>query len=199
MNKVFIFVLGAAAGSLVTWKIVEKKYKQLADEEIESVREYYENKEEQERVAAEEVIKELKDEQKIKDEGFKKQINEQFSEYKDQIKDLGYANNEEVEDDECIVVTPQAVDYIAPYIIAPEEFGEAYNHITKSWTYYADFVLTDEEGDIVFEPEKIIGDALEHFGDYEDDSVHVRNDNLEWDIEIIKHEKTFEELNGEDS
>ena len=37
MNKLFIFSLGAAAGSLLTWKLIEKKYKDLADEEIASV------------------------------------------------------------------------------------------------------------------------------------------------------------------
>ena len=41
MNKIFIFCLGAASGSLLTWKLIEKKYKDLADEEIASVVEYY--------------------------------------------------------------------------------------------------------------------------------------------------------------
>ena len=35
------FVMGASVGSLVTWKFVEKKYKQIAQEEIDSVKETY--------------------------------------------------------------------------------------------------------------------------------------------------------------
>ena len=45
MNKLLMFTLGAAAGSLLTWKIVEGKYKKIADEEIESVKEHYKNRE----------------------------------------------------------------------------------------------------------------------------------------------------------
>ena len=45
MNKsifgVIGFVLGAAAGSLVTWKLIEKKYQQIADEEVASVKKAY--------------------------------------------------------------------------------------------------------------------------------------------------------------
>lgn len=37
MKNVLIFILGGAVGSLVTWKLVEGKYKKLADEEIASV------------------------------------------------------------------------------------------------------------------------------------------------------------------
>jgi hypothetical protein len=37
MKNVFIFLGGAVVGGLATWKLVEKKYRDLADEEIESV------------------------------------------------------------------------------------------------------------------------------------------------------------------
>lgn len=35
------FVLGAAAGSFITWKIVSKKYETILQEEIDSVKEFY--------------------------------------------------------------------------------------------------------------------------------------------------------------
>lgn len=41
LSKIAIFAVGAAVGSVVTWKLVETKYRQIADEEIESVREVY--------------------------------------------------------------------------------------------------------------------------------------------------------------
>ena len=44
MNKLIFFILGASLGSLVTYKIVEEKFKNIANEDIESVREYYKNK-----------------------------------------------------------------------------------------------------------------------------------------------------------
>ena len=45
LNKVFIFAAGAIIGSVVTWKIVKTKYEQIANEEIESVKERFRNRE----------------------------------------------------------------------------------------------------------------------------------------------------------
>ena len=41
LSKVLIFVAGAAVGSVVTWRLVETKYKKIADEEIKSVKEVF--------------------------------------------------------------------------------------------------------------------------------------------------------------
>lgn len=176
MNKVVMFTLGAAVGSLVTWKLVEAKYKKIADEEIEEIRQYYKNK--------------------IKTDSLN--IIEPYTEtYEKQIDDLGYAVSEDEEKPYEIFVEP-GVDRIEPFVISPNEYGEIEDFDTKCWTYYADLVLVDEEGEVVSDPESIIGDALSHFGDYEDDSVHVRNENIgiECDYEIIKHKKTFSEIYG---
>lgn len=192
MNKLFIFVLGAATGTLVTWKVLDKKYRELAEEEIKSVEEYYKSREE-----AKEHIVEVKDYGVKTEEPYYK-VTTEVEDYKEKLEELGYSE-EEVDDEGCIVFTEPGIDYIAPYVITPEEFGEIEGQLTRSWTLYADGILTDEAGNIVFEPEKEIGDALEHLGEYEDDCIHVRNENMECDIEILKHESTFAELNGEDS
>ena len=44
MKNLLFFVAGAAIGSIATWKLIEKKYKDLADEEIESVIETFKNR-----------------------------------------------------------------------------------------------------------------------------------------------------------
>lgn len=188
MNKVFIFALGAAAGSLITWRVVVEKYKRIADEEIESVMNYYKNREKEVNESVE-----TPDDIDIDDidDDMDADVDNDREDYANKVKDLGY--NSETE----IYMTEPGVDHIEPYVISPDEFGECDGYFTKSWTYYADFVLTDEMGDIVDEPEAVIGDALEHFGEYEEDSVYVRNENTECDYEILKHEKTFSEINGE--
>lgn len=188
MNKLLIFTLGAAAGSLVTWKIVEKKYKRIADEEIESVKEYYNEKIKQIKCDIDEMYPE--DEEDVIDD-----IPDFTDEEKEEYKQLV---NEYVDDDAIVQLEP-AIEHITPYVIAPEEFGESYGYDTKSWTCYADDVVTDENGDIVGNPECIIGDALQHFGEYEDDSVYVRNEDTECDYEILRHYKTFSEVNKEDN
>lgn len=181
MNKVFIFTLGAAAGSLLTWKIVEQKYKQIADEEIESIKEHYKRKTE--------------NNESIVTSGYYSDTNtnSEVNDYKEQVVDLGYSD-----EDDYTVEVETGDDLVEPFVISPNDFGEVPGYNTESWTCYADNILTNEIGEIVSEPENIIGDALLHFGEYEEDSVYVRNDNNECDYEILKHEKTFDEINGVD-
>ena len=186
MNKLFIFALGAATGSLVTWKILEKKYKIIADEEIESVREHY--REKLNKLSDSEEMDEVEDEYLVDD------IPDFTEEEKEEYQQIV----NEYTDDATVQLEP-AIEHIAPYVIAPEEFGEGYGYDTKSWTCYADNVITDENGQIVGNPECVIGDALQHFGEYEDDSVYVRNEDTECDYEILKHYKTFSEVNKEDN
>ena len=47
---------------------------------------------------------------------------------------------------------------------------------TISLTYYSDNVLADEDNEIIEDVEGVVGeDSLNHFGEYEDDAVYVRN------------------------
>ena len=39
-----------------------------------------------------------------------------------------------------------------------------------------------------------IGDALDHFGEYEEDAVFARNDAKRCDYEILKDERTYAEF-----
>ena len=63
-----------------------------------------------------------------------------------------------------------------------------------SLTYFADGILADECGEIVDDVEEIIGDGLDHFGEYEDDSVFVRSDAKRCDYEILKDLRDFSDF-----
>ena len=63
-----------------------------------------------------------------------------------------------------------------------------------SLTYFADGVLADEYGVIVDNVEEIVGDGLNHFGEYEEDAVYVRNDAKRCDYEILKDERKYAEF-----
>ena len=183
MNKAIMFVIGAATGSVVTWYIVKEKYRRLANEEIESVVERFKNREKDEDVKESNTPDYF---QEAKEQLDKK---EAVTDYTKEVNKLGYTV-----DDDYTVEVEVGSDVAEPFVIAPVDFGEMPGYDSKSWTYYSDFVLTDENDDIVADPESIIGDALSHFGDFDDDSVYVRNDNLECDYEILKHDKTFSEV-----
>ena len=216
MNKLIMFGLGAATGSLLTWKLLEKKYKDLADEEIQSVKDKFNEREEMERtvVKVEESttsvenptieVKEQKDDAHDKLSDFlarrkarEKERNEYF---RNKAKELGY----DLSEDDDVVVTEKEdgslwitakTEGVEPYVISPDEFGDTQYYENKSWTYYSDNIITDEVGQIVDDPELYLGDALTHFGEFEDDAVHVRNENLECDYEVIKIEESFAEIN----
>lgn len=87
-----------------------------------------------------------------------------------------------------------------PYVISPDEFSEFDDYETVSLTYFADSVLTDEDYNLIEDIDNIVGEeSLDHFGDYEDDSVFVRNDRLKTDYEILMDERRFADLmNPED-
>lgn len=59
----------------------------------------------------------------------------------------------------------------------------------------ADGVLLDDMNEIVDDIEETVGeDSLEHFGEYEDDSVYVRNDAKKCDYEILLDQRNYQEI-----
>lgn len=173
MNKgitnFLMFATGAVIGSLVTWKIVKTKYEQIAREEIDEVRAYYKQKSK-----AVETSKNIPEEVDV-------------SEYINCVQDMGYS---------CDQIEEKGVPgtMSRPYVISPEEFDEN-GYDVVSLTYYADKVLANDMGEIVDDVDGTIGiDSLDHFGEYEDDSVFVRDDELKIDYEILLDPKNYSDL-----
>lgn len=201
LKGVLIFVLGAAAGSLATWKLIEKKYKDIAQEEIDSVKdtfskmkknEYPDKLEDypdfEEFDDSDDVEEEPKPEQKI-DRNNKPDI----VEYAKILSETGYTNYAERQDKkEKKGVEP--VEDERPYVISPDEFGEKDGYENVTLTYYADGVLTDYFDNVISNVDEVVGlDSLDHFGEYEDDVVFVRNEKMETDYEILRDLRDFNE------
>lgn len=176
MNKFLIFIFGTAVGSLVTWKVVDKYYKDKADEEIKSVVDRFKEMEE-------ELTKNNKIESD-KDDSETSKNTVEYDEYKEITKQY--------------VETPEEIsELIGPYVISPDEFGEG-GYPIETMKYYKDDVLINSDGQIVPDPEALIGDALNHVGEYEEDCVHVRNDEYKTDYEVLISDKTFKEVYNEE-
>ena len=201
LKGVLIFVLGAAAGSLATWKLIEKKYKDIAQEEIDSVKdtfskmkknEYPDKLEDypdfEEFDDSDDVEEGPKPEQKI-DRNNKPDI----VEYAKILSETGYTNYAERQDKkEKKGVEP--VEDERPYVISPDEFGEKDGYENVTLTYYADGVLTDYFDNVISNVDEVVGfDSLDHFGEYEDDVVFVRNEKMETDYEILRDLRDFNE------
>ena len=185
MSKVtglIIFVLGAATGSAVTWQFAKKKYERIAEEEINSVKEVF-SKREQDMADVEITV-----EPKPSVEASLKK----FEEKPDISTYAGILKNE--------TYVPEGTEMAEnkPYVISPEEFGEFEDYDTISLTYYADQVLVDDGGDKIEDVDDVVGmESLTRFGEYEDDSVFVRNDRLRCDYEILMDERTYSEARKE--
>lgn len=176
MNSKLAFVLGlvagGAVGTVVSWRLLKTKYKKIADEEIESMKE----------VLAKRMAEQPEEEKCDGQEEEAKTPKVVPEEYLAITKK--YTNGEEL-----TVGSDQR-----PYRIDPEEFGERDNYDTLTLIYYADGVLADFGGEVVEDVGGTVGpDALTRFGENENDpdTVYVRNDVLKYDYEILKDAGKF--------
>lgn len=179
---IFLFTAGAAIGSAVTWKYLKTKYERIAQEEIDSVREVYSRRSKKDTETLEEVKEALTKMGKVS-----KPIQDAYAVMQEKIDNLGYNDAEKKGGEE--------MDTNKPYVISPDEFGDADGYDVVSLNYYADGVLTDDWGDIIGNIDDIVGEeSLTHFGEYEDDSIFVRNDKLRTDYEILRDKRKFSDL-----
>lgn len=190
MNNTFknfiIFATGSAVGSVVTWKLLKSKYERLAQEEIDSVKEVFarraaENKAVEETAPAE-------PEKKVEE----KEDDPVMRSYTQKLQDLGYSDYSDTNED------TEFVPSVAPYVVSPDEFGLAEGYDMVDYTYYADGVLVDEVDEIVEDIEGTVGTAsLRRFGEYEPNVVHVRNDVLKIEYQILRDLSTYAEAMGQ--
>ena len=179
-TRIVAFIFGAAAGSVITWFVTKKHYEKIAQEEIDSVKEVFSKRRD-----------------KIESEPESEQPEES---------DAGISEDEPEEDDwdqetelEYLQIASQYADDLTieerskakPIVISPDEFGEDHSYDQIELVYYADGILADER-DIISNIADIVGEDFEsHFGEYEDDSVYIRNDRLRSEYAIIKDERSF--------
>lgn len=194
IRDVVIFSAGAAIGSIVTWKLIEAKYKQIADEEIASVKEVF-------------TVRKKTTEDKEEDESEEDSLTiaeEYHNEDKPDLMEYSKIIDEEGYDSEAIESKlenkPRSVDHDEPYVISPDEFGEFDDYEQISLTYYeGDGFLADDMDELVDDIEDVVGfESLNHFGEYEEDAVHVRNDRLKADYEILVDTRSYREVHSKE-
>ena len=185
LSNVLLFAAGVAVGSLVTWRYFKSKY-EVVEDEIE------EKTEEAEGESEEDDPEVLESKMSYKKPPLK--------EYVKMVEDNGYMPKTHMEEVEEEIANGEwdDKDVYEPYIIRPDEYGELHAYETLSLNYYADGVLTDELDNPIEDVESLVpADFADHFGEYEDDVVHVRNDNLECDYEILRDLRKFTDVVGE--
>lgn len=173
VKSTVIFLLGAAVGAAATWQYFKKKYEQIADEEIASVKEVYSRgKKPLEKEEVESVIEQP----------------EEWRTYTELTKKYTSENEKEgglncTKDDMV-------------HIISEDEFGEDRDYDTGSLFWFDDKVLTDDQENIIEDVEAMVGTkTLTLFDDEYVDSVYIKNDRYKFYYEILRDCSTFYEEN----
>lgn len=189
-KEMILFAAGLIVGGVGTWLVVRKHYEDLANEEIESVKEYYK----QDLTERKEHVRRLgKDKAAMADSIL----------YRDTVQKTAYSRMSE-EDEDMEIEKEQVIEPIPdplpePYVIAPEQYiAEArdFDKVTVTW-YVRNKALVSEDDELI-EVETSIGEeALEHFEECGDHLVvYVRNERLEIDYEVILDEDDYYPVGG---
>lgn len=168
-TKGMIFLAGGVIGSVISWAVVKTKYEQTIEdknEEIAFLRDRYSGNKHSKKVT----------------EGVKHTDEMSVQEIREKVQELGYINEQVMKEKEEV-----EKDVERPYVIAPEETWEQ-EYPTITLTYYeGNNVLADDHDKIIGNVDELVGeDFAEHFGEYEDNCVYVRNDTMGVYYEILR-------------
>lgn len=181
-----MFAGGAAIGSLVTWRVLKSYYERYVQEEIDKFVDDWSKRDD--RANHEDQIDELNDFEEEDEETDDSNETEIYDYHQLARKYSGEGDGD------------PGFSYVnGPTVITPDEFGDGnFKHSLMCLTYYSDGVLANDWFE-EFDVEETIGeDSLEHFGDYQTDVVHVRNEQTQTDYEVVRDPRTFAEVNADD-
>lgn len=191
------FVLGAVVGAAATYFYMEQKYQNFYEKEIAPVKEKLTD-------MIEKMQKDRDDSEKEEAKPIEKKSHpDDLITYAKKASDYKNYSNPAVmvEDDDVEEQIPPPKEYFGdpeakPVIISPDEFGDDDEYEKVSLFYYTDDVICDD-GDNPLDESEINGsiglDAKNHFGEYEDDCVYIRNDRLKTYYELLLSLKSFSE------
>lgn len=198
MKKLIIAVgaalLGFGGGVYLGWYLGKKKYIDIADQEVESVKkrltEYYTGKTEDK---VEEKPAERKEEAPKEETKTEKKYKNYAGKY--QTGDAGSRVVGTPEDKKPVIISgPPSVSDSDVYPITLDEFNKG-TYEMQSLLYFKDEVLTDEDLNPLLNARENVGEEYAEFFDvYESDEIYIRNDILKIDFSIIKDERTYSKI-----
>ena len=192
LSSVIIFCGGVFIGGFFTWDFFKTKYEKIADEEIASVKETFEHREPR-------PDKNYNVEEVPKGNDAYINVSPGVAERIIQIIDSnGYRNysNAQIEIEKKGGAADMELKH--PYVITPEQYEDNVDYTKVSLTWYSDKILEDDWGNVL-DPDDVIGsDALTTFGQYEKDSVFVRDDDEQIDYEVLLDTRSYKETYGHD-
>ena len=164
---ILAFIFGGAIGAAGAWFGSKKYYEKIMDRDIAEVKAHYTVP---------------KDEPKKEEDGGEEK------------QDIMHPPIEEDPEAEHVNIFDKPVKQVNAKVIPPDQFDLIDNYMLETWTYWNGGVITNEDGNVVSSPEDYIpADIGLHFGEYEDDVVYVRNDDLMVYYSIFYDEDSYDE------
>ena len=175
----FAFSLGAAAGSLVASRVLKAKYERITQEEIDAYKAYVKARDGEQKETSNTPTDDGTDDSDAEIEI----VTDIIAQYK--------SDDDRKEDGRKL---RRAYNI---HVISPDEYDEFQDYEKKSLTYYADGVIADEWDNVLKNADELIGENIgDHFGEFDEDSVFVRNDDLKCDFEILRDIQTYSDAMG---
>ena len=173
--------VGALIGSAVTWIFAKKYYENIAQDEIDSVKKEF---------------------SKRNDPVEPNEQETEMDQYNKAVSNYDYTSHSndkksDAKEDKMTNIFEEGIEYIDP-----DAYGERIDYEQVSLTYFADGVLAYEDTlEVIDDVKSIVGEFFsDHFGEYEDDSVFVRNDLTRCEYEILadtrKYTDAYSEMYG---
>lgn len=205
LSNVLLFAAGAAIGSLVTWKVVKTRYERIAQEEINSVKEMWarmndEESDEESMPEDEDELEEVEETELDNDEDDDDDDFDESTMFDYSALASKYKTSGDEDENDGKGEGDDEVPYInGPYVITPGDFGDGnFDHELHCLTYYSDGILANDWW-VTFDIDETIGqDSLEHFGDHAEDIVHVRNERLKADYEVVRDYRNYADVLASD-
>lgn len=195
LSNIIFFGVGAVVGAAASWYITRKIYMERSQMEIESVKEAFagasppatkKNELPHSDTPPIDTTSELQ-----RQAAEKAKSKPDIIQYAAQMTKEDYHDYKDISTPGGVPMLPEEEDMLReePFLIDEDRYGEIDDYEFEGMTYFADGVLTDENGDVVDEDEadEIISlDILRQFGESDKDMIWVRNNTLSHDYEIAK-------------
>lgn len=177
--------VGALIGSAATWIFAKKYYENITQAEIDSVKEEFSKRIPHRNDPVDPEEKET-----------------EMDQYNKAVSNYDYTahstdKKSDAKEDKMTNIFEEDIEYIDP-----DAYGEYMDYEQVSLTYFSDGVLAYEDTlEVIDDVKGIVGEFFaDHFGEYEDDSVFVRNDATRCEYEILadarKYADAYSEMYG---
>lgn len=175
--------LGGSAGYVSAKIILEKKYSDIADKQIEDMKEYYERRMDYDTKSNDILVDEavINSPEEI-DKDIKEKLLDNYEKTTNYASIYGMVHNEEVVEEspeETANREHQENKNKPPKVISLEEYENLPSYVSREtlYFYHYDEIITDDNEEEVVAPEMLIGDALEsvNFQDSDEQIIFVMN------------------------